>query len=103
MVGITEMIMSNSLFLDYGMFWINYMSKSVFDAGYIYCPYIPLFIEPYIPYRCLSEEDKLKRRNGRKEYLMKCPSFPYNCTGHCSTSEFEKEIDGLVSKEFGHE
>jgi len=61
------------------------------QAGYFYIPYIPLFILPKRPV-----EEYLE---GRRQYLMQCPSAPYTCTGYCKTAAFKHEVDQKISEE----
>lgn len=74
---------------------IGYPGASFLDAGYFYCPYIPL--QHYRP------RTQQERRAARRNYLMQCPSHPYTCTGHCHTDEFAREVESLLLKEFGNE
>ena len=61
-----------------GQVLIGYKGQSVYDAGYFYCPYIPLQMGGYIDTRTIT-----RRERG-------CPSYPFMCTGEC-----QKQFEGL--------
>lgn len=70
---------------------LGYKGQSSIEAGYIFCPYIPL---QYGTRRTFEEY-----LNSRRQYLLSCPSHPYTCTGECSTPEFVAKIDKIIERE----
>jgi hypothetical protein len=73
--------------------------NDLYEAGVIYVPYIPLYTEENFPTN--PEIAKRQRRLIRKQELMRCPSFPYSCTGDCGSPEHMKRIDRILKQEFG--
>lgn len=67
-------------------------SSSCLDAGVFYCPYIEL--------QYFTPPTKKVQRKWRKEYLMRCPSAPYSCTGECNTPEYARRVEDILDKEF---
>lgn len=78
---------------------IPYNNINTLKSGYFYVPYIPMYRS--VPYSIMSREQKAEHRKNRKTHLMKCPSFPFSCTGHCLTEEFEEMVNQKLIKEFG--